>query len=67
MPKDGTLGAACVLCLEPGERNTGVFSCESWSVTRSGVLLTAQKPIKRPGWWKGKFALIWRLATGVGR
>ena len=27
--------------------------------TRSGVrLISTQKPIKRPGWWKGKFALF---------
>ena len=39
------------------------------SVTKSGVqLLATQKPIKRPGWWKGKFALFWMLATmGEGR
>ena len=36
-------------------------------ITKSGVqLLTAQKPIKRQGWWKGKFALFWMLATGGG-
>ena len=28
------------------------------------ALLTAQKPIKRQVWWKGKFALFWRPATG---
>ena len=34
-------------------------------VTESGVrLLPAQKPIKRQGWWKGKFALFPRPATG---
>ena len=33
-------------------------------VTESGIwLLIAQKPIKRPSWWKGKFALFWMLAT----
>ena len=33
-------------------------------VTVSGVqLLTTQKPVKRPAWWKGKFALFWMLAT----
>ena len=26
-------------------------------------LLTAQKPVNRPGWWKGKFALFQMLAT----
>ena len=37
------------------------------SVTESRVgLLTAQNLIKRQGWWKGKFVLLWMLATGVG-
>ena len=27
-------------------------------------LLTAQKPINRLGWWKGKFALLQLWATG---
>ena len=27
-------------------------------------LLTAQKPINRPGWWKGKFAVFQMRATG---
>ena len=30
------------------------------------LLLAAQKPIKRPGWWKEKFALFWMSATAVG-
>ena len=35
------------------------------TVTECGVwLLAAQKPIKRQGWWKGKFALFWRPTTG---
>ena len=35
-----------------------------YPVTESGVwLLTAQKSIKSPGWWKGKFALFWRPTT----
>ena len=30
------------------------------TVTESGVRqLATQKPIKRQGWWKGKFALFW--------
>lgn len=29
-------------------------------------LLAAQKPITRPGWWKGNFALFQMLATGGG-
>ena len=33
-------------------------------VTESGVhLVVTQKPIKRPGWWKGKFVLLWMPAT----
>ena len=33
-------------------------------VTESGVqLLTTQKPIKRPDWLKGKFALFWMPET----
>ena len=39
------------------------------SVTKRSVwvrLLTAQKPIKRPDWWKGKFALFQMLATKAG-
>ena len=36
-------------------------------VIQSGVqLLTTQKPTKRPGWWKGKFALFWMPAMGCG-
>ena len=44
----------------------GVFVLwPSQSVTKSGVqLLVAQKPIKRQGWWRGKFALFWMPATG---
>ena len=34
---------------------------------KAGVwLLATQKLMKRQGWWKGKFALFWMLATGVG-
>ena len=29
-------------------------------------LYAAQKPISRPGWWKGKFALFQMLATEGG-
>ena len=29
-------------------------------------LLATQKPVNRPGWWKGKFALFQMLATGDG-
>ena len=37
------------------------------NVIKSGVrLLTTLKPIKRQGWWKGKFALFKRLATRAG-
>ena len=32
---------------------------------KSGIrLLTTQKPINRPGWWEGKFALFQMLAAG---
>ena len=45
--------------------HTGVYICYQKSVC--GVWLpTTQKPIKRPGWWKGKFALFQMLATGGG-
>ena len=34
------------------------------SVTESGIQLPATpNPIKRQGWWKGKFALFWMQAT----
>ena len=41
----------------------------AFSVTeRWGVrLLTAQKPINRPGWWEGKFALFQPAPKGEGR
>ena len=32
----------------------------------AGRLLATQKPIKKPGWWKGKFALFQMPATGGG-
>ena len=36
-------------------------------VTENGVqMIPAQKPIKRQGWGKGKFALFWTLATRGG-
>ena len=47
-----------------------------WSFSFSSVLLpkeygrvqllAAQKPINKPGWWKGKFAIIQKPATGEG-
>ena len=38
-----------------------------FTVSQSRVwLLTAQKPIKKPSCGKGKLALLWMLATGVG-
>ena len=44
-----------------------IFKKISKGVTESGVwLLATQKLLKRPGWWKGEFALVWMLATGVG-
>ena len=30
-------------------------------------LLTTQNPLKKPDWWKGKFALFWMLAGNQGR
>ena len=40
-----------------------MFHCGS----QSGVwLLAAQKAMERQYWWKGKFALFWRLAAVVG-
>ena len=36
-------------------------------INESGVqLLTAQKPIKRPGWWKGTFGLFWMQVCVLG-
>ena len=36
------------------------------TLLKAGVwLLATQKPMKRQGWWKAKFALFWMLATGV--
>ena len=29
-------------------------------------LLTTQNPLKKPDWWKGKFALFWMLAGNQG-
>ena len=38
------------------------------NVTKSEVwLLTAQKPMKRQGWWRGNFCSIWTQATPVQR
>ena len=40
---------------------------DSVTVPKSRVwLLAAQKPIKKPSWGKGKCALFWMLATGIG-
>ena len=40
---------------------------QTHAVTENGVwLLAGQKPLKRPGWWKGKFTLFWILATQRG-
>ena len=41
--------------------------CPHSVVIESGVrLLAAPKPVKRQGWWKGKFALLRRLAAKAG-
>ena len=55
-------------CLVPYLRGKVFTLIYDASVTESGVrLLAAQKPIKRPDWWKGKFALFQMPATGEGR
>ena len=55
-----------VFPLAPLDRDTHFqdsnTSCPS--VIKSEVqLLTSQKSLKRPGWWKGKYALFWMLTT----
>ena len=37
---------------------------KSWCQQTGVWQLNAQKPLKKPGWWKGNFALFWMLATG---
>ena len=51
-----------------GNKVAGKLPTVSGRVSESGVwLLTTQKSIlERQGWWKGKFALFQRPATGVG-
>ena len=47
-----------------------VPACILSMVTEKSVggaqVLATQKPVSRPGWWKGKFALFQMPATGVG-
>ena len=51
------------ICERMSEKST--WSCSI--VTDNGVLLlAAQKPKKRPSWWKEKFTLFWMSATAVG-
>ena len=48
-----------------GSYRAGMDVCQD--VIQSGVqLLTTQKPIKRPGWWKRKCASFWMPAMGCG-
>ena len=50
--------------LKKTKNRVTIWSCNP--VTKSWVwLLTAQKPTKRQGLWKGKFPLLWRPATQV--
>ena len=54
---DGGSGDNCI----GGAGGDNVTERSMWT-----QLLAAQKPINRPGWWKGKFALFQMLATGAG-
>ena len=46
------------------ERLSAWIKKQDPTVTKSGVWLsTAQKPVKRQSWWKGKFALFWMPAA----
>ena len=55
-----------IILIEKGGNTQPLCYLQS-NVAQSGVwLLIAQKPKKRPGWWKGKFALFWMLAAGDG-
>ena len=45
----------------PGSCGGGVAGWPSTDVTENGVWrLAAQRPVRRQGWWKGKFALFRR-------
>ena len=51
-----------------GNRAPGGDQCWCHSLTRSGVrLLAAQQTSKSPGWWRGKFGLLWMPAIRDGR
>ena len=54
---DGGSGDSCIV----GAGGDNVTERSVWV-----RLLAAQKPINRPGWWKGKFALFQMLATWAG-
>ena len=54
---------SCPRCLEEPHREVKTEYRQRNSVIKNGVrLLKAQKPLKRPGWWKGKVALFWMSA-----
>ena len=58
---ESTFRTACLKAVVGKKAETWLYSTEL--VTESGVqLLIAQKPIKRQGWWKVKFALFWMPA-----
>ena len=48
--------------LLPKSMHGGLAACRGCSLQ----LLAAQKPINRPGWWKGKFTLFQMLAAREG-
>ena len=51
--------------LAPGSKGEIQLSTTFWTCEDSH-LVTQPKPLKRPGWWKGKFALFWMPARGGG-
>ena len=62
VPWSGTEPGALAL----GERSFSHWTARAspWVTERCGVwLLAAPKPVNRPGWWKGKFALFQMPAT----
>ena len=63
-----SLGGLLGCCLPPGHHAREALKSDKQErvfVTKSGVWpLAAQKPVERPGWWKGKFASFWMPANG---
>ena len=63
-----SLGGLLGCCLPPGHHAREALKSDKQArvfVTKSGVWpLAAQKPVERPGWWKGKFASFWMPANG---